>query len=267
MRSAGLAASGGGEVPTARPWVAVPADRKMIGPHPFQSVGEKYLRALRHGAEVEPLIVPGLVDATEIDPWLDRVDGVFLTGSHSNLEPHHYGASRVDDNFLYDPPRDQLSLAIVRAAVARRIPLFAVCRGLQEVNVAFGGSILQKVHEQSGHFDHREDSSQPLDQQYAPSHSVRLRPGSRVQLAAGADSVMVNSLHGQGIDRLGQHLLADAWAEDGLIEALSLDRPDQYLLAVQWHPEWKVSENPFYLALFEQFGAACRQFATQRSAK
>ncbi|MBD8527776.1 gamma-glutamyl-gamma-aminobutyrate hydrolase family protein [Pseudoxanthomonas sp. CAU 1598] len=238
----------------------------MIGPHPFQSVGEKYLRALREAADVEPLIVPGLVPAGEIDPWLDRVDGVFLTGSHSNLEPHHYGASKGDDDFLFDPLRDQLSLAVIRAALQRRLPLFAVCRGLQEVNVVCGGTLLQRVHEQPGHFDHREDLNQPLDQQYAPAHKVRLRPGSLLALAAAKEEVEVNSLHGQGIDRLGDGLQADAWAEDGLIEAFSLAHAGQYCVAVQWHPEWKVAENPFYLALFEQFGAACRQFAANRLA-
>ena len=248
----------------SRPWVAVPADQKMVGPHPFQAVGEKYLRALREAAEVEPLIVPGLIGAAEIDPWLDRVDGVFLTGSHSNLEPHHYGAVKGDDPFLYDPLRDQLSLAMVRQALLRKLPVFAVCRGFQEVNVVFGGSLLQKVHETPGHFDHREDLSLSLDQQYAPAHPITLRAGSRVALAAAAESVKVNSLHGQGIDRLGEGLVADAWAEDGLIEAYSHPDQNQFLLAVQWHPEWKVMENPFYRALFEQFGDACRQAVARR---
>ena len=252
---------------TAKPWVAVPADRKMIGPHPFQAVGEKYLRALREAAQVEPLVLPGLVPADEIGPWLDRVDGVFLTGSHSNMEPHHYGATKGDDAFLYDPLRDQLSLAVIRAAVERKMPIFAVCRGLQEINVAFGGTLFQRVHDEPGHFDHREDLTQPLDTQYAPVHPVRLRPGSAIQVAAGAESAMVNSLHGQGIDRLGEGLIADAWTDDQLIEGVSLDPAQQYLVAVQWHPEWKVLENPFYLALFEQFGAACRHYAANRSAK
>ncbi len=146
-----------------------------------------------------------------------------------------------------------------------RIPVLAVCRGLQEVNVAFGGTLLQKVHEQVGHHDHREDLSQPLDIQYAPVHPVDLAPGGMLASIAGAESAMVNSLHGQGICRVGVGLSVEATARDGLVEAVRLENAESYLLAVQWHPEWRVRENPFYLGIFHSFAEAVRVRAQSRN--
>ncbi len=244
--------------------VAVPADRKMIGPHPFQSVGEKYLRALRDAAGVWPLPLPSPL-AGEVEQWLDEVDGLFLTGSHSNIEPHRFGAEVVDRGFQHDPARDEASLALIPLALERGLPVFAVCRGLQEVNVSFGGSLLQKVHETPGYADHREDNAQPLEMQYAPAHAVSLSEGGVLAGIAGALRVEVNSLHGQGIDRLGRDLLVEARADDGLIEAVRHVDPGRYLLAVQWHPEWRATENAFYAGTFRHFGDACRRHQDKRS--
>lgn len=244
--------------------VAVPADRKMIGPHPFQSVGEKYLRALRDAADVWPVPLPSPL-AGEVEQWLDEVDGLFLTGSHSNIEPHRFGAEVVDAGFLHDPARDEASLSLIPLALERGLPVLAVCRGLQEVNVAFGGSLLQKVHETSGYADHREDTSLPLERQYAPAHSISLAEGGLLAGIAGALRVEVNSLHGQGIDRLGRDLLVEARADDGLIEAVRHVDPGRYLLAVQWHPEWCATENPFYAGIFRHFGDACRRHRDKRN--
>lgn len=244
--------------------VAVPADRKMIGPHPFQSVGEKYLRALRDAAEVWPIPLPSPL-ATEVSEWIDEVDGLFLTGSHSNIEPHRFGAGIVDPGFLHDPERDEATLSLIPLALERGIPVFAVCRGLQEVNVAFGGTLLQKIHATPGFSEHREDSAQPLDVQYAPAHPITLTEGGWLAQIAGSTRVEVNSLHGQGIDRLGRDLLVEARADDGLIEAVRHVDPGRYLLAVQWHPEWRATENPFYAGIFRHFGDACRRHQQDRA--
>ncbi|MCK7593752.1 gamma-glutamyl-gamma-aminobutyrate hydrolase family protein [Pseudomarimonas salicorniae] len=243
--------------------VAVPADRKMIGPHPFQSVGEKYLRALHEAAGVWPLPLPSPW-ALDTGQWLDEVDGLFLTGSHSNIEPRRFGAGVVDPGFLHDPERDEATLSLIPMALQRGLPVFAVCRGLQEVNVAFGGSLLQKVHETTGYADHREDTAQPLEVQYAPAHPVNLAEGGWLAGIAGSTRVEVNSLHGQGIERLGRDLLVEARADDGLIEAVRHADPDSYLLAVQWHPEWRATENPFYAGTFRHFGDACRRHQARR---
>ncbi|MBK8070290.1 MAG: gamma-glutamyl-gamma-aminobutyrate hydrolase family protein [Rhodanobacteraceae bacterium] len=245
--------------------IGVPSDRRQIEPHPFQAVGEKYVRAIIDAQVGVPLLLPSLDPPLDLEALLPRFDGIFLTGSPSNIEPHHYSDEPSWEGNLHDPHRDATTLSLVQIAVRHRIPLLAVCRGLQEVNVAFGGTLLQKVHETIGHHDHREDKTQPLDVQYAPAHSITLTPGGMLHAVAGADDVMVNSLHGQGIARLGDGLVVEARAPDGLIEAVRLASDDTFLLAVQWHPEWKVRENPFYLGIFERFAAAVRARAASRS--
>ena len=161
--------------------------------------------------------------------------------------------------------RDANTLNIVPLAIEMKIPVLAVCRGLQEVNVALGGSLHQKVHETPGFNDHREDKDAPLDVQYGPAHAIDLAPGGLLARIAGADVATVNSLHGQGIRTLAPGCVVEARARDGLIEAIRLDAPDPFLLAVQWHPEWKVRENPFYLGIFQAFADACRERAARRN--
>jgi len=216
----------------SEPLIGVPCDRKIIGPHPFQAVGEKYVRAIVDAQVGVPLLIPSLDPPLELDALLPQFDGILLTGSPSIIEPHHYSDEPSWEGNLHDPHRDATTLSLVHVAVRHRIPLLAVCRGLQEVNVAFGGTLLQKVHETVGHHDHREDKPQPLDVQYAPAHAVALTPGGVLRQVAGSDSVMVNSLHGQGIGRLGEGLAVEARAPDGLVEAVRLDDPSTFLLAV-----------------------------------
>jgi putative glutamine amidotransferase len=244
------------------PIVGLPADSKPIGLHRYQAVGEKYIHALVEGAGAVPLLIPSLSPPLPLAEMLDGLDGLLLTGAYSNIEPHHYEGGPSYEGNLHDPGRDATSLSLVSLAIEKNVPVLAVCRGLQEVNVALGGSLHQKVHEVAGHEDHREDLDAPLDEQYGEAHPVRL-DGSLREIA-GTDTAMVNSLHGQGIARLGRGLRVEAIAPDGLVEAVRLERADRFLLAVQWHPEWKVRENPFYLGIFQAFGAACRARAAHR---
>ncbi len=246
------------------PLVGLPADRKQIGPHPCHAVGEKYLRAVVDGAGALPLMVPALADAISLPELLERLDGLVLTGAYSNIEPHHYSDEPSYEGNEHDPHRDALTLPLVGLAIDMGVPVLALCRGFQEVNVALGGALHQKVHEVPGLADHRDDPEAELEECYAPAHPVRLAPGGLLAGIAGAEEAMVNSLHGQGVARLGHGLIAEAWAPDGLIEAARLDRPDRFLVGVQWHPEWRVVENPFYLGLFRAFGAACRERARRR---
>lgn len=249
----------------SEPLIGIPCDRKIIGPHPFQAVGEKYIRAIVDAGVGAPLLIPSLDPPLALEPLLAHLDGILLTGSHSNIEPHHYSDEPSTDANRHDPQRDATTLSLVEVAVRMRIPLLAVCRGFQEVNVAFGGTLLQAVHETVGHHDHREDTSAPLDVQYGPAHALKLTPGGLLAGIAGTDTVMVNSLHGQGLRTLGRGLLVEATAPDGLVEAVRLDTADTWLLAVQWHPEWRVTENSFYLGIFEHFAAAARSRAHSRS--
>ena len=250
-------------MPTA-PLVGLPSDRKQIGHHPFQAVGEKYIRAVVDGAEALPVLIPSLNPSLDLRDVLSRLDGLLLTGAYSNIEPHHYGNEASFAGNLHDPARDGTTLPLVLLAIEMGVPVLAVCRGLQEVNVALGGSLHQKVHEVEGYKDHREDVGASLDEQYGVAHRVHLASGGLLARIAGSDQADVNSLHGQGIRELGRHLRVEATAPDGLIEAVSLDSDHSFLLAVQWHPEWKVRENPFYLGTFQAFGAACRARAAMR---
>lgn len=256
---------------TARPpLVGLPTDRKMIGPHPFLAAGEKYVRAVLDGAECLPLLIPGLQPPIALRAVLEGLDGILLTGAVSNIEPHHYSDEPSYPGNLHDPARDATNLALIPLAIELGLPILAICRGFQEINVAFGGRLHQKVHEIPGHFDHRENPDDPLDAQYAPAHALQLAPGGLLAGIAGTDRVRVNSLHGQGIARLGEGLTVEATAPDGLIEAYRHGGPSRdgstraFLLAVQWHPEWRVLENPFHRGIFRAFGDACRQRAAQR---
>jgi putative glutamine amidotransferase len=227
-------------------------------------VGEKYLDALIKGSEALPLITPVLPGDVDIDALLQQFDGIFLTGSYSNVEPHHYNGSPSEDGTLHDPHRDAVTLPLAKRALETGVPLLAVCRGFQELNVALGGTLHQKVHEVAGYHNHLENKDDPLDKQYGPSHPVNLADGGLLRQLAGSDSVMVNSLHAQGVAKLAPGVTVEAVADDGLIEAFQIDSGPAFALAVQWHPEWRVTENDFSKAIFKAFGDACRVRANRR---
>lgn len=243
-----------------RPLIGVVSDRRKIGAHPFHMVGEKYLRALVDGADGYPVALPSLAEGFDVLDILDRLDGLFLTGSPSNVEPHHYLGDPSRPGTWHDPERDGVALALIPAAIRAGMPLLAVCRGFQEMNVAFGGSLHQHVHEVPGYSNHKEDSSQPLDVQYAAAHGVDFTRGGLLEKITGETAAQVNSLHSQGVDRLGQGLSVEARAADGLIEAFAVSNAPGFTLALQWHPEWKVTENPVSMAIYRAFGDACRQY-------
>lgn len=241
--------------------VWLPADHRLMGDHghqmPFLLLGDKYARAVKVGAGCQPVMFP-LADTEQIAELLALVDGVMLTGSPSNVHPSHFDEPVADPSLPLDPARDLLTLALVRACVHEGVPLLGVCRGFQEINVALGGTLHQRVHEVEGLMDHREPKSAPYEVQYGPSHPIRLAPGSVFEAWAGDTQVQVNSLHGQGINRLAPGLQALAHAPDGVVEAFGVQGARTFAYAVQFHPEWRCWENPFYAAIFEAFGKACR---------
>ena len=247
-----------------RPLIGIPADRRMVGHHPFHMVGEKYARAVMEAAEAVPVLIPSLAQELGFDELLTRLDGLVFTGSPSNVEPRHYQGPPSDPGTLHDPARDATTLPLIRKAVAAGVPVLGICRGFQEMNVAFGGTLHQKLHEIPGHLDHRDDTSLPLDVQYGPAHDVTLEPGGLLRPLADGDRITVNSLHNQGIDRLGAALAVEARAPDGVVEAFRVRDARRFALAVQWHPEWKVMANPFSRALFAAFGRASRERAQSK---
>lgn len=240
------------------PIVLIPADVKQLGDHAFHVAGHKYLVAVAQAAGALPLVIPALSDQFDLAHLIALADGILLTGAVSNVHPSHFGQAVHNPALPLDPARDALTLKLVQAAVQAEVPLLAICRGFQEMNVAHGGSLHQAVHEVAGLHDHRENKDAILDVQYAPSHSINLVPSGQLAAIVGAQQMMVNSIHGQGVDRLGAGLVAEAFAPDGLVEALRVENAKAFTLGVQWHPEWKVMENPQYLAIFKAFGDACR---------
>ena len=238
------------------PVVLVPACNKMIGHHPFHVAGKKYVDAVRL-AGCLPLVVP-TAQASEIDQLLDLADGVLLTGSVSNVHPSHFGEEVYDPSLPLDPGRDAWTLPLVPAALERGIPLFAICRGLQEANVALGGSLHQAVQEVPERHDHRAKPVADVNVQYGVAHPVRVEAGGVLEQVLGMAEFDVNSLHGQGVNRLAPPLRVEATAPDGMIEAFSHPQAPAFNLFVQWHPEWKADENPVSIKLFKAFGAACR---------
>jgi putative glutamine amidotransferase len=193
---------------------------------------------------------------SDIGAILEAADAILLTGSRSNVAPEHYGEESPIKPDALDPFRDALTLPLIRAAVERKTPLFAICRGFQELNVALGGSLHQAVHDVDGHKDHRARYELPLDEMYGPVHTVSLR--GRLRDWVGSDKLMVNSLHWQGIARLADGLKPEAFAEDGLVEAVRGPDDAAFCLGVQWHPEWGAKLNPVSASLFRRFGAAAR---------
>jgi putative glutamine amidotransferase len=248
---------------TDKPIIGIPACRKRIDPHMFHAVGEKYIGSVATAAGGVPLLIPALGGGLAVAELLKCLDGLMFTGSPSNVEPHHYDGEASEEGTLHDPHRDATTLPLMRAAIDAGLPVFAICRGFQEMNVAFGGSLHQKVQDVPGRMDHREDASQPLDLQYAPVHEVRLTDGGLLNRLLATRVIEVNSLHSQGIDRLGEGLVIEASAPDGTVESFRVADASSFALAVQWHPEWQVMKNPQSLALFEAFGDACRERARE----
>src|SRR5579871_1747408 len=170
-----------------RPLIGIPADRRMVGLHPFHMVGEKYALAVLNGAGGVPLLIPALAEELDLDELVTRLDGLLFTGSPSNVEPHHYAGAPSDPGTLHDPARDATTLPLIRRAVRLEIPVFGICRGFQEMNVAFGGTLHQKVHEVEGKLDHRDDHSLPLEVQYGPAHDVVLESGGLLRELTGRE--------------------------------------------------------------------------------
>lgn len=250
--------------PVLKPLIGLTADRKLADDYYWHMAEEHYLAAVIEAAGGVPVIIPALPTLLDIPALLQHLDGVVLTGGASNIEPHFYGRVSEQPRSARDAERDATNLALVRAALEHGIPLFGICRGLQEMNVALGGTLHQRVHKVPGKNDHREDAAAPVEQQYGPAHAVTIQPGGLLAALHGAGEVIVNSVHGQGIDQLAPGLRVEALAPDGLIEAVSVPAAKAFACAVQWHPEWYRQNTLFCRELFAAFGADCRRYAAEK---
>jgi putative glutamine amidotransferase len=245
-----------------KPVVLVPACNRMLGDHPFHVAGKKYIDAVRL-AGCQPLIVPTSSTAqlsAELDALLDIAHGVFLTGSASNVHPSHFDEAVHNPALPLDTDRDAWTLPLIPRALARGIPLFAICRGFQEANVALGGTLHQAVQEVPGQHDHRGAHGASAEVQYGLAHDILIQPGGVLSSVLDSPRVKVNSVHGQGVNRLAAGLRVEALAPDGLVEAFSVSDARGFNLCVQWHPEWRAASNVVSMRLFKAFGAACEAF-------
>ena len=248
---------------TQLPVVGVPCDVKQVGRLPFHAVGDKYITALSRCAGLLPVLLP-VHEPPDMQAVFSLCAGIFLTGSPSNVHPDRYAGPPPRPHTELDGQRDAHTLPLIRACIEQAVPLFCVCRGFQELNVALGGSLHQHLHEVPGRFDHREDKQAELPAQYGPAHEVELVPEGFLAglLAQEAPNrrFQVNSLHGQGIDRPAAAAQIEATAADGTIEALHIPAP-AFALGVQWHPEWRCWDDPVSRRLYAAFGDAVRRRA------
>jgi putative glutamine amidotransferase len=248
----------------SKPLIGLPACSRTIEGMPYHTVGDKYLRAVAEAAGGIPLVIPAFGDVLDPSDLVARLDGLLLTGSPSNVHPSHYGAPASPAAEPHDAPRDATTLPLIRAALKEGLPLLAICRGMQELNVALGGSLHARVHELPGRDDHRRPTHEDLNVQYGPRHPVHLSAGGAMASLAGSETLMVNSLHWQAVDRLAPDLTAEAVAPDGTIEAVAVRNARAFALGVQWHPEYRALEDAFSTRLFAAFGTAARARAASR---
>ncbi|MDY0882042.1 gamma-glutamyl-gamma-aminobutyrate hydrolase family protein [Dongia soli] len=254
------------QLPADAPIIAVPMCIKFIDGQNYHTVGDKYLRAVIEAAGGYPLSFPALGPVLPVEALLDHVDGVLFTGSPSNVAVSLYGGAPDRPDSPQDPGRDAITLPLVKAALARKMPVFCICRGFQELNVALGGTLNTHIHDVPGHADHRAPNDADYDAIYQARHNVSFTPGGQFARVLGKTKTMVNTVHWQGIDRLADGLVIEGQADDGVIEAISVKDHTGFAIGTQWHPEYKATENPDSMKLFKAFGDAAREFAQQRRA-
>jgi putative glutamine amidotransferase len=241
-----------------RPMVGVVCDRFFVGEHDLHSAKHSYVRALMSCSRVSPILIPATEDIDSVEGYLDGVSGLLFPGGASNVDPRRYGGESASD-MLVDPNRDHVALELMRGAATRGMPFLAICRGFQEMNVAFGGKLHADIHAAGHAADHLEDSTEDLQTRYRYKHDVDLTAGGKLAALSGTHRVRVNSLHRQGVSVSAPPLRIEARSPDGLIEAYRLDGHD-FAIGVQWHPEVSATSDVMSRMLFEEFGESCRRY-------
>lgn len=253
-----------GNCMTALPLVGLPADTYESHDLWFHSLGDKYVRAVADVAKCLPVMIPSIGDALDVNQLLDRLDGVLMTGAVSNVHPPHYGEPATIDHEPFDHGRDSTTLRLIRAVLDRGMPLFCICRGFQELNVVMGGTLETELQRGEGRLDHRAPKHDDLDVRYGPIHKITITPGGVLEHILGKRETTVNSIHRQGVRKIGPALQVEATAPDGIIEAVSVKGAKGFAFGTQWHPEYKAAGNPDSVKLFTAFGDAVRNYANAR---
>ena len=251
--------------PMLQPLVAVSTDVKPLDNYAWHAAPQQYLEAAITGAGVFPVLVPSFGDRLDLDQLLASVDGVLITGAKSNVHPSLYGGDASEANGPYDHDRDATTLPLIRKAIDYGVPLLAICRGIQELNVALGGTLATEIQERDGSLDHRAVVSDNQDERFKIHQNVSIKPGSCLAGVFGAGDIKVNSVHRQAIDRLGGRLQVEAVADDGTVEAVSVRDSRAFAVGVQWHPEYWVKTDSNSARIFKAFGDAARAHAMART--
>ncbi|MBV6657144.1 MAG: gamma-glutamyl-gamma-aminobutyrate hydrolase family protein [Devosiaceae bacterium] len=250
---------------STKPLVLVSCDLKSFDGYQWHAAIDTYARAVALASGCAPVLMPALGALSAADSLLEAAHGIVFTGARSNVHPENYGTKATDDHEPFDAARDETTLPMILRAVERGVPLLAICRGHQELNVAFGGTIDAEIQTIEGRLDHRGGPSDaPVDHRFRPKHPVALRPGGPLEAAIGEREIVVNSVHRQAIGRLGDGLTAEATAPDDTIEAISVTDATGFTLGVQWHPEhWacqSLEADAPSTAIFRAFGEAAAAY-------
>jgi putative glutamine amidotransferase len=241
----------------SRPLVGIIANSHIIDDqYPVQSVGVSNVEAVADLTGAIPLIVPALPKVGAIADLTAACDGFVFTGGRPNVHPQHYGHEPTEKHGMFDPDRDAVTLPLIRECVARGVPILAICRGFQEVNVAFGGTLHPEIREIPGRNNHRMPPDGSIEEKFALRHVVTLVEGGQFHRLLGKPEIMVNSLHGQGILDRGERVIIEGCADDGTPEAIVIDGAPGFAMGVQWHPEWNAASDPVSRQLFQAFGVA-----------
>lgn len=249
----------------SRPVVGIIGNRGLINDrYPIHEGGQMNSCAVSHVANCIPLLIPADPDYLSVEELLNVCDGFLLTGGRPNVHPSEYGEEPTDKHGTFDQARDAITLPLVRACVERGQPFFGICRGFQEVNVAMGGSLYPEIRELPGRMNHRMPPEGTLEEVFALRHKVSLTPDGVFSRLFGADEVMTNTLHGQGVHLPGESVVVDGVAPDGTPEAIYIKDAPGFTLAVQWHPEWNADADPVSRPLFQAFGQAAYAWANRQ---
>jgi putative glutamine amidotransferase len=243
---------------SGRPVLGIICDRRKSGTEFAQTVMERYVASAIKYADCAALLIPSLPELMQASEVVGRLDGVLLTGSPSNVGPSRYGERLDNAPGPHDEFRDEMTLRLVDAALDSKRPVFGICRGFQELNVAFGGTLRRDVSEEGRPLEHHSKIDVAFDQMFDHEHAVNLVPGGVLSRAYHRDALRVNSVHYQGADKLGGGLKVEARAPDGLVEAFSATINSAPVLAVQWHPEWRTDQQDDSKAFFQLLGRALR---------
>ncbi|MFG5383481.1 gamma-glutamyl-gamma-aminobutyrate hydrolase family protein [Yoonia sp. R2-816] len=247
----------------SRPVIGIIGNSYLINDeYPAHAAGQMNTHAVSQVAGAVPMIVPSDPGVVAVDELMAVCDGFLFTGGRPNVHPEEYGEEETDAHGAFDRDRDRIALPLIRACVARGQPIFGICRGFQEVNVAMGGTLYPEIRDLPGRDNHRMPPEGTLAEKFELRHAVTFSEGGVFHRLMGTREVMTNTLHGQGIKTPGARIVIDGNAPDGTPEAIYIADAPGFTLSVQWHPEWNAADDPVSRPLFEAFGDACRAWAS-----